>query len=194
MTLHIIATAYHKPLHLERLVRNFQVQTDKNWNMKVIHDGEPPEQMKAFFKSLKDPRVEFDYTKVVNGYWGHPNRGMMLNELKGDPNDYVLITNDDNQYVDMFVQLILQHCNPGVGMVFCDTVHNYMYYDVLHTQIRVGRIDMGSFIVRLDVAKKTGFVHTEAVADGIYAEECATECTRQNLKIIYVSKPLFIHN
>lgn len=194
MKLHVIATAYKKPLHLERLVRNFQIQTNRNWTLKAIHDGEPPEAMVAFFKSLKDPRVEFDYTKVVNGFWGHPNRGMMLSELKGDPEDYVLITNDDNQYVDLFVQMFLEQGNAGVGMVFCDTVHNYFAYDVLSTQIRVGRIDMGSFIVKFDVAKKVGFTHTENVADGIYAEECATECSRRNLKLIYLAKPLFIHN
>jgi hypothetical protein len=119
---------------------------------------------------------------------------MMLQELQGDPDDYVLITNDDNQYVDQFVEFFLARCDPLVGMVYCDTVHNYFGYHVLRTHIKVGHIDMGSFIVNLDVAQHVGFVHNEVVADGMYAEECAAECVKRNLKIIYIPKPLYIHN
>lgn len=194
MKLHVIATAYRKPLRLERLVRNFQVQSCEDWTFRAIHDGEPPVEMKKFFKGLKDDRIDFDYTKKINGFWGHPNRGMMLQELQGDPDDYVLITNDDNQYVDQFVEFFLARCDPLVGMVYCDTVHNYFGYHVLRTHIKVGHIDMGSFIVNLDVAQHVGFVHNEVVADGMYAEECAAECVKRNLKIIYIPKPLFIHN
>jgi hypothetical protein len=53
---------------------------------------------------------------------------------------------------------------------------------------------MGSFIVRLDVAKKIGFTSYCEVADGIYAEECAAECKKQGLQIMGINKSLFIHN
>jgi hypothetical protein len=195
MKLHVIAVAFNRPTELKRLVYDFQTQTRPDWTLHVIHDGPPPDGIPQFFKGLKDPRVEFDFTKVVNGYWGHPNRRMMLQEIQGEADDYVLITNDDNQYVMAFVEIMLLVCNGTVGMVTCDTIHNYFKYDVLRTKIRVGNIDMGSFIVKLDVAKAVGFNHIdEVVADGIYAEECAAECTKRQLRVLGINKALFIHN
>lgn len=194
MKLHIIATAFNRPMDLKRLVYDFLLQTNNNWTLKIIHDGPPPAGIKKFIELLKDPRVEFDYTKRINGYWGHPNRAMMLDDLQGSPDDYVLITNDDNQYVKSFVDIFLRNCNKSVGFVYCYCIHNYFDYDMLLTKIQVGAIDMGSFIVKLDIAQKVGFNHTVEVADGMYAEECASECKRQNLQVIRISKALFIHN
>lgn len=194
MKLHIIATAYRRPLDLRRLIYDLILQTNPNWTLHVIHDGPPPAGIEKWVKELKDPRIEFDYTKVINGYWGHPNRRMMLQELAADPDDYVLITNDDNQYVKSFVDTMLNMCNLTVGMVTCDTIHNYLAYDILRTEIKVGKIDMGSFIVKCEVAKRVGFNSIVEVADGIYAEECAEECRRRNLRVIGIRKALFIHN
>jgi hypothetical protein len=194
MKLHVICTAFNRPLDLKRLAYDFLLQTNPNWTLKIIHDGRPPAGVKQFIASLKDPRVEFDFTRKVNGYWGHPNRAMMLDELEGDPDDYVLITNDDNQYVKSFVEIFLRRCHQQVGFVYCNTIHNYFDYDMLLTKIQVGAIDMGSFIVKLDVAQKVGFNHSVEVADGMYAEECASECTRQHLQIAHIQKALFIHN
>jgi hypothetical protein len=194
MKLHIIATAFNRPLDLKRLVYDIMLQTNGNWTLKIIHDGPPPSGMKTFVTSLKDPRIGFESTKLINGYWGHPNRAAMLSKVDGNPNDYVLITNDDNQYVKSFVEIFLRNCQRSVGMIFCNTIHNYFDYDILVTQCRVGAIDMGSFIVRLDIAQKVGFNHTVEVADGIYAEECFQECTRQGLRVLAIRKALFIHN
>jgi hypothetical protein len=194
MKLHIIATAFNRPLDLKRLVYDFLLQTNESWTLKIIHDGKPPAGMKKFIDSLHDPRIEFDYTRKINGYWGHPNRAMMLEALEGDPDDYVLITNDDNQYVKSFIEIFLRRCHKQVGFVYCNTIHNYFDYDILPTRVKVGKIDMGSFIVKLDIAQKVGFNHTVEVADGIYAEECASECLRQHLIIAPINKALFIHN
>lgn len=194
MKIHVIATAFNRPTELKRLVYDFIVQTNPNWTLRVIHDGPAPDGIPQFFKTLKDPRVEFDFTKNINGYWGHPNRRMMLTETEGDADDYVLITNDDNQYVMAFVEIMLLVCNPGVGLVTCDTIHNYWKYDILKTRIKVGAIDMGSFIVKLDVAKAVGFNSIVNVADGIYAEECAAECHKRGLSVLGINKALFIHN
>jgi hypothetical protein len=119
---------------------------------------------------------------------------MMLQELCGEPDDYVLITNDDNQYVPVFVEYMLKCCGENVGFVTCDTIHNYFGYDILASEIKVGAIDMGSFIVKLDVAKAVGFNHMENVADGMYAVECANECQKRGLSVKGIRKPLFIHN
>ena len=194
MKLHVIATAFRRPEELKILILSFRTQTFDNWNLRIIHDGPPPEGIEEWVQKLEDPRVEFDSTKVINGFWGHPNRQMLLQETKGDPDDYVLITNDDNYYVPTFVEKFMVMCNPRVGMVFCNTLHNYFDYTVLQTRVKVGAIDMGSFIVKLDLAQQVGFNHTVEVADGIYAEECAIECQKRNLMVIGLPKTYFVHN
>lgn len=197
MKLHVIVTAFNRPLDLLRLALDFVLQTNGEWVMKIIHDGTPPDGMAKRIKDLHDARIEFDYTERVNGFWGHVNRRMVLQEVCGSPEDYVLITNDDNQYVKVFWELFAAECGKDVGMVLCDMLHNYKwcgYYSVASTQVAVGRIDMGAFIVRLDVAQAVGFNHTVEVADGLYAVECAKECARRGLRVVKIGKPLFIHN
>jgi hypothetical protein len=194
MKLHVIVTAFNRPTDLKRLVYDFILQTNPNWDMRIIHDGPPPAGLEEEINAFKDPRVSFHYTDPVKGAWGHHNRSEFLNNTKGNRGDYVLITNDDNQYVKAFIEIFLNVCKPDVGFVFCNTIHNYFNYDTLLTQIRVGAIDMGSFIVKLDVAQRTGFNSRLEVADGIYAEECAAECVRKELKILRINKSLFIHN
>lgn len=192
--LHVIVTAFKRSMDLKRLIYDFLLQTDSSWDMRIIHDGPAPDGIAQFVSSLGNERVKFEFTPEIKGFWGHPNRGMMLEKTQGDPDDYVLITNDDNQYVKSFVEFFLKNCGPKVGFVFCNTIHNYFKYNILLTEIRVGGIDMGSFIVKLSVAQKIGFVHREEMADGMYAVECAAECTRQGLEIIRINKALFVHN
>jgi GT2 family glycosyltransferase len=194
MKLHIIATAFNRPLELQRLVYDLLLQTDPNWTLHIIHDGPVLKKVVDSINSLKDPRIEFIITPKVNGFWGHPNRSRMLKEIQGDPDDYVLITNDDNQYIKIFVETFLSFGSPSVGIIYCNTIHNYIDYEILYTRIKVGHIDMGSFVVKLDVAKKVGFKHTVEVADGMYAEECALFCKKNKMRIKGINKALFIHN
>jgi hypothetical protein len=194
MKLHIIVTAFERPVWLKRLVLDFILQTNASWEMHIIHDGPILKEVADFITGLNDSRIELIITPQVNGFWGHPNRSAMLNKIKGDPGDFVLITNHDNQYVPAFIEIFRAHSNAQVGFIYCNTIHNYFNYDILLTQVRVGHIDMGSFIVRLDVAQKVGFKHNVEVADGMYAEECAGECRRLGLRIVSINKALFIHN
>jgi hypothetical protein len=217
MKLHIIVTAFRRPLELVRLCYDFLLQSNPEWQMRIIHDGIPPEGLADAVASLKDRRIEFDYTKVINGFWGHVNRRMMLFDTTGDKHDYVLITNDDNQYVRIFWEEFCANGGPDVGFMYCDMLHNYWWpandrcdkhlwdnqgrrvrnvgaYNLMRTAVALGRIDMGCFVVRLDIAQVVGFNHIVNEADGLYAEECAEECRRQGLRIVKIEKPLFIHN
>jgi hypothetical protein len=53
---------------------------------------------------------------------------------------------------------------------------------------------MGAFIVRDDIAKAVGFNNICFNADGIYAQECSDYCKKNSIGIVYIPKPLFIHN
>lgn len=187
----ILVVAYQRALPLQILINCFLIQTDKNWEMHIIHDGPTPEDVKNIIPV--DPRIIFyESTRRLKNY-GHPNRRYMLKTVNAGPNDFILITNDDNYYVPEYVNYMRRAASVGVGIVYHDCIHNYYSYAVLPAKMQTNHIDMGSFIVRADVAKKVGFTSDAFHADGIYAEACAAYCNQNNLRIEYIPRPLFVH-
>ena len=201
MKMHIICVAYARPKELKILINSFLVQTNKNWILHVVYDGPPPQNISDVVAPYVNQESK-DYDERVNFYqsperyehYGHPNRRTMLETIKTNQTDFILMTNDDNYYVPVFVDKMLEVCRKGVGIVFCDTVHSHADYDVHISQLKENCIDMDAFIVRADIAKATGFNHDHFSADGVYAEECHASCIRSKLQVIKIKKPLFIHN
>lgn len=195
-TLKIIVVAYQRPIRLRIMVDCFLVQTDPSWEMYVIHDGPVPEQIDDDMERRRDPRLHFCYTQQVKGKWGHPNRKYMLETIKADPDDYFLITNDDNYYTPSFVKRMRDTMRKDLcGIIYYNTLHNYWDYTVHLSKLKEGYIDMGAFIVRSDVAKAVGFNHDNISADGRYAEDCLAYCQKQGLRTVYIPNTvMFIHN
>lgn len=193
--LKIIVVAFRRPIRLRILIDCFLMQTCGDWEMHIIHDGEPPQNIINVMSLYDDPRITFEYTPQVNGKWGHPNRNMGLRRIPLSHRNFVLMTNDDNYYVPEFVNFFLREARrASTGFVYCDTLHNYIQYDVMDSQPKKNHIDMGAFIVRVDIAKKIGFNSVEFSADGIYAEACANLCSQRRLILKHIKKALFIHN
>jgi len=194
-TLHVIVTVFNRDVPLKILLDSFLVQTHPQWLLHIIHDGPAPQSVKNVVNLYNDPRIQYYETPKVNGLWGHPNRNIALRQLSLNHRDYVLITNDDNYYVPKFVEYFMKECRKeDVGLVYCNALHSYLDYNILNTEIRENLIDMGSFIVKLDVARKVGFSHTHFSADGTYAVECANYCRLRRLRLVHIPKCLFIHN
>ena len=170
----------------------FLVQTDPHWEMHIIHDGPAPEAIKNLIPD--DNRITFYETQHRTGNYGHPNRRYLLNSVAMSPGDFVLITNDDNYYVPEYVRYVRAEAKTGVGIVYHDCLHNYYSYDCLKSKMQTNFIDMGSFIVRSDVAKTVGFTSDVFHADGIYAEACAAWCNSHHLAVRYIPKSLMVHN
>jgi len=194
-TLHVIVTVYNRSTNLKILLDSFSVQTCQQWQIHIIHDGPAPQAVKNVINSHADLRIQYYETPQVNGSWGHPNRKFMLGQIPLNHRDFVLITNDDNYYVPTFVELMLKECRrDDVGFVYCNTLHSYMGYNVLDTEIRENLIDMGSFIVKLDIARHVGFNSIKFSADGLYAVECVQYCRLRRMKVVKIPKVLFVHN
>lgn len=197
MILNIICTSFQRPIQQRILIDCFIVQTNAMWKLHIIHDGPAPEQMRQIIKYYDDPRIKFIETQTINGHYGHPNKKRLLDMIPNNHTDFLLMTNDDNYYVPKFVEIMTARCkslSAKTGMVYCDTIHSYTQYELMKTQLKENNIDMGSFIVRNDIAKKIGFNNLHLSADGTYAEACAELCKKLRLGILYVPKPLFVHN
>ena len=194
MTLKIICVAYERPIAMRGLIDCFLLQTSPNWELRIIHDGCASQCVRDVIALYNDPRIIFIETEERTQTYGHLNRRRFLNEQQGDVGDFVLMTNDDNYYVPIFVDYMLGRIGANIGMVYCDSVHSHFQYIHHTTQVKLNHIDIGSFIVRLDIAKSVGFTGTAFNADGIYAIKCYDLCRRSGLCAVYVPKPLFIHN
>lgn len=194
-TLHVIVTVYDRYIPIRIFLHSFLMQTCQQWQIHIIHDGPASQSVMDVVNSYHDPRIQYYETPIVNGHWGHPNRKIALRQLPTNHRDYVLITNDDNYYVPKFVEFFMKECRKeNVGFVYCNTLHSYLNYTVLNTEITENLIDMGSFIVKLDVARRVGFNGIHFSADGTYAVACANYCRVRKLRIVKIPEILFIHN
>jgi GT2 family glycosyltransferase len=207
MKLHIIVVAYERPIPLRILIDSFLVQTDQRWELTVVHDGPCSRKVTDTMKLYsKDKRIFYTESIKRYGCYGHPNRAAMLSQLKGEKDDFVLITNDDNYYVPIFVEMFLKEAKNDIGIVYCDMVHSHVKYDTEFTQLhpvwlREKFIDMGAFIVRLSIAQENGFNNCYNLdgtpcfsADGKYAEECNNLAVSKGLKPVHIKRMLFVHN
>jgi hypothetical protein len=194
MTLHVICAAYQRIVPLRILIDSFLVQTNPNWKLYVIHDGKYPDKIWEIIDLYTDPRISFENTKVRTAHSGFINRDMMIKKTIGADGDFVMSTNDDNYYVPTFVDEMLKLITPTAGIIYCNMVHSHFGYSVLSTILQVYYIDLGAFAVRLPIAKRVGIKATSDIADGLFAQDCLTECNRVGMTTHKTEKILFIHN
>lgn len=195
MKLHIVVVAYQRAIPLRMLIDCFILQTYKNWQMTIFHDGPATEDIKNVMSGYSnESRITFIDSSDSVGNHGFLIRKAMLDIINGDKGDYLLNTNDDNYYAPCFVEYMLAKAGNDIGIVYCDTVHSHFGYDLQSTALKLNHVDMGAFIVKLDLAKAIGFNHNVYAYDGLFAEELDDACRRTGLKTIHISKPLFVHN
>jgi len=193
--LQIICVAYNRYIPLEILCKCFQVQTNPNWVLHVVYDGKAPDDIIELINPLlKDSRIHFYQSPERYQNYGHPNRKTMLEALECNPKDFIWMQNDDNYVIPKSVEFIINEIKWNTGIIYWNTLHSYMDYDVHKSELKENSIDMAAFAVRADIAKMTGFNHLHLSADGAYAEECLSTCTVKRLKTVKINKCLTIHN
>ena len=194
-TMHIIAVAYERYIPMEVFIRSIVLQTNANWTLHLVYDGPAPDKINDIVTPfLNDQRIHFYESPERYQKYGHPNRKSMLQTIKCNPRDFILMGNDDNYHIIRMVEFVLASAKFNTGLIYWDCVHSHMDYDLHVSQLAENFIDMACFAVRADVAKETGFLWDHFSADGKYAEECAKMCNKKRLKIVKINKPLTVHN
>jgi glycosyltransferase involved in cell wall biosynthesis len=169
-------------------VHSILSQTYDNYEIYIHHDG--PVNDKSLidkFKNLSN-KITFIDDLERKGHWGYYHRH---NVSMIEPHaDWVLYTNDDNYYVPIFLERMMQTANSSNSkMVYCDSSHSHFNYNILNTWVKEGHIDMGSFISHMDLVKTTPWTDYGPGADGIYAEKIGSQTNP-----VKASGVLFVHN
>ena len=198
-SLEVICVSYKRPALLHCFLLSLACQTSNDFVVKVIHDG-PDLETRKVIELVKQsyPNLMLSYEETQNRYndYGHTLRDI---GLKSSSSEYILLTNDDNYYVPVFVEEILADIKVRkLDIVYFDMVHNHKIYDLpnpigyqtLITEPRLNRIDIGSFVFKGKIGKMVGFNDRSFAADGIFFEQLLTKTK----KIGKIEKVLYVHN
>lgn len=175
-----------------QIISSLLLQTHKNWELILIHDGPSENGMKGYIPN--DERIKYIETEYRVGNWGHKLRQKALKEM--ELGDYVVITNADNYYVPVYTEYMLKGFKKSHTAVatYCDAmVHSYKAWQVIPVKFERGYIDCGGVMVKKEVACEVGWSDVENhSSDWTYFSDIAARYSPKNF--IPVKGCLFIHN
>jgi hypothetical protein len=190
----IVAVTYGQNESLKCFINSIKNQTDDRWFLFIIHDG-PNENLKEDLikNNYINEKIEFINYPFRTENYGHILRKWSLENL--NLSKYVLLTNGDNYYTPNFVHEILKF---NEDFIYFDLIHshnnknnhNKSNYGFMNTELICGKIDMGSVVVKSELAKKIGFKSTAHEADWIYFKDIL----ETKPSVVKINKVLFVHN
>lgn len=189
----VIATVYEtNPVPI---IASMKMQTHKNWELIIIHDGNRVNGNVPQFDA--DKRIKFIYTPERLGHWGHPNRKWALENLdKLSDASYVIITNSDNYYVPVALERLVagfSKVHTAVATYCTEMVHSYKSWQTIPVRFEKGYIDCGGVMVKREVAIEVGWRDTEShSADWTYFSDIAARYNKKSF--IPVRGCLLTHN
>lgn len=163
---------------------NFNRQTRKNdVKLTVYHDG-PGSKTKEYIDEISylfsPGQIEYLETPTrlhnesTREGWGHPQKHLAIQTTE---EKYIKFDNMDNYMVPRCLEIALSAIEKSnADLVLYNTLHNYENvmgdgkgaYNVLNTSPVLNRVDVSSFIVKTDLAKKTGWNDHSTGGDGIF--------------------------
>lgn len=196
----IVCSAYRRPGELRLFVQCLLNQTDINWNLHIVHDG-PDDDFQGIAEDFAklQPKVRFTATPVRYNDYGYTPKMLGLRAGSGD---YALLTNHDNYYPPRsfeFINAAISACAPDV--VLFDMIHSHtnpggrsqLSHCLFETQYSRLNIDMGSAVVRGDLARASDFGDRTRDSDATYFENVAAVAKRP-LHIVKIPRVLLYHN
>lgn len=173
---------------LKCLIYSILCQTHDNCEIIIAHDGPLLDSSIApSIRAISD-KITFLDNLPYKGCWGMHHRHFTA--MIEPHADWIVFTNQDNYYTPEFVKICLSEAAIfQSGMVFCDIVHSQFEWCEWKSELRVGGIDLGSFITRMDLVQTTPWTGFHHAGDGEYV-----------LNIMEKTKPhrakglLFVHN
>ena len=182
-----ISTAYKETIDAYCFISSLLLQNNNNWKCIIVCDGYN-EYINKICLHFNDSRITFTYSPDITGYWGHYNRKKSLNLVE---TEWVIQTSIQDYFTPNAVNEIYNNVDK-YDLIYYNSLHNHFDYDILDTELRIGKIDWGNFCIKTDIAKKIGINYPQSnICDGIFIEECLRY---PGLKINKINKILTIHN
>lgn len=144
---------------------------DFNWHL-IEGSNKIGEESLDFLKS--DDRVKF--YKIPTYYtWGHEQRNFFITSIMCDDNDWCYFLDDDNIVTWDIIKTYNEEKNTNIDFVLFSqkqglTEKNRLF--AYEDRLKLNSCDIGSFIIRYKLIKKTFIYNFEnRNADGHYAEQ-----------------------
>jgi glycosyltransferase involved in cell wall biosynthesis len=193
MKIEFIIPTYNRINHLITMVASLTAQSNPNWKAHIVADcpdDDVVEQMKTMVTFFNDERIRLTVLDKRYNDWGHTPRQYGLDN---STEEWVIMTGEDNYYVPEFVDIMLGE-SEHQHFVYCDMVHNWINRDYipLLSKLQLGRIDIGSFMVKSNMAKKIKLRIDQEWADWYFVEEFMKKFTAAKMK--KVNRILYVHN
>jgi len=180
-----------------QIISSLLLQTHKNWELILIHDGQAPDSVKSIIP--EDPRIRFIETPERLGNYGHPNRAWALEEIRQGrltKTDYINVGNADNYYVPVFCEYMLngfRRSHTAVATYCTEMVHSYKAWQVIPVTTARGFMDCAGVLLKADIAAEIGWQDVVShSADWLFFQDIASRYSFSNF--IPVKGCLFIHN
>lgn len=205
MNILYIAPCYeYHPVLVDTLLTN----TTNNWEIIVVHDGEPSHEWLRSFRERYSHQSKIHvcwFGERVND-WGHTLRAKVVEELiSGNTSlfnlqckDYGAIchTNCDNFVTpehSLRVSNALEN-NPDAIACTHPIAHNYFQWGYFHPGLEFGQIDCCQITVRKEYALEIGWPSREHAADWIYIFKLIEKYGRNRVVPVPGNPILAIHN
>jgi glycosyltransferase involved in cell wall biosynthesis len=193
MKIEFIIPTYSRVNHLITMVASLTAQSNPNWKAHIVADcpdDDVVEQMKTMVTFFNDERIRLTVLDKRYNDWGHTPRQYGVDNAT---EEWVIMTGEDNYYVPEFVDIMLGE-SENQHFVYCDMVHNWINKDYipLLSKLQLGRIDIGNFMTKTNMAKKIKLRIDQEWADWYFVEEFQNKYKAAKYK--KVNKILYVHN
>lgn len=196
----IISVTYNQNYSLKTFINSLKCQTLQNFDIHIIHDGEWDLDLKNSLYEEKyiSNNIFLHNTDIRYNDYGHSLRDWGIKKFYKDYR-YLLITNSDNYYSPKLIEYIFSEISEDTGVVYFNMVHShdqgYGTYSVLTTDFIEYRCDIGSFVVRSDIAYNVGFKRRDFNADAFFIQNINEYRNKYKLfDIKKINKCLMVHN
>ena len=180
-----ITATYNRPDHLRVLISSLVAQTDKDWQLVIMDEGE---NGYVVLEQYEDDRISTHHVdRVVTEARGRGTLGLLAKDagLKYAKGDFVSFPSEDIYYVPHFVEIMKRtQQETSADLVLCDflfTAPEYgTYYQHLNGAPKKGQVDSCNYILRKSCIGDTKFgkwVRTPdiGIADGLFIEEIVSK-------------------
>lgn len=189
MIIEFIIPTYNRVNSLYSMLSSLMAQTNDNWKATIVVDDIENELIKNVVSKFNTDKIKYIFTNNRYNDWGQTPREIGKQQATGD---YIIMTGDDNYYVPVFVQELLNILSTeSPALIYWDMVHNHYDYAYFKCSPFLNQIDMGAFATRKDIAQAT-VLDKGYAADGFYVRKICDEYSDE--KIIKIEKVLFVHN